>query len=57
MLSLTILLFVIAVMTVSLNVPEVVLSPASISGTLLAIFLIFLIVSKTVLLFHRPQHA
>ena len=48
MLSLAILFFVIAVMVISFNIPEVVLSAASICGSLLAVFFIFLIVSKIV---------
>ena len=44
--SLAILFFVIAIMVISFNIPGVVVSAASISGTLLLILLIFLVVSK-----------
>ena len=54
MFSLAILLIFIVIMTISFNIPEVVLSAPSICGILLAAFFIFFIVSKIVSRF-RPQ--
>lgn len=54
MFSLAILLLVLAIFAVSLNVPQVILSAASISGVLLAACLIGLIASRIVSVF--PRH-
>lgn len=55
MFSLAILLVVIAILAISFHVPEMVLSPASISGALMVAFLVFLAVGRIVFIFRRPH--